>query len=69
MNGVIPYTPNYHGMVEEKVQGHTHRRYFRYVIVSNGKQLFDGYAGDIDEANQTIRAHIRLLKEQFAYRA
>jgi len=68
MERVIPCTPAFHGMVEERFQRRTRRRYVRYVIVSDeGTPLFDGYAGDLEEANQTIRAHIQLLKQQVGF--
>lgn len=60
-----PYAPAYHGVVEARFHKRTHRHYFRYVIVSeNGRPLFDGYAGDLKEANDSIKAHIRHLNEQ-----
>ena len=65
MECLIPCTPTYHGLVEMKIQARTRRQYFRYVVVSeDGEPLVDGYAGDVKEANDSIKAHIRYMREQ-----
>ncbi len=62
--GVFPPTPVYRARIEPKVNRRTRRLYYRYVIFSErGEELFDGCAGDVQEANESIKAHLQFLNE------
>ncbi len=63
--GTVLYPGAYHGEIEKKVQARSQRAYYRYVILSDsGQQLFDGCAGDVKEASDSIKAHLRFLNAQ-----
>ncbi len=54
---------SYRAFIERKLNPPNNRLYYRYAITTNlGKYLFDGAAGDVDEAVQTIKAHLRRLQ-------
>ncbi len=55
----------YHAHIERKTNARTALPYYRYVICSDvGQELFDGWAGDPEEANQSIKAHLCLLNAE-----
>jgi hypothetical protein len=63
--GGTPHVPEYHAQFETKFNGRTNMTYYRYVILSDlDTQLFDGYAGDMKEARDAVKAHLRLLRAQ-----
>ncbi len=53
----------FRGEIAEETDTCSKRSFYRYYIVSERENrcLFDGAAGDMDEALQTISAHLRLL--------
>ncbi len=56
------HTGVYYAHIERKTNARTALPYYRYVICSDmGQELFDGWAGDPEEASETIKAHLRFL--------
>ncbi|MGI9103435.1 MAG: hypothetical protein ACR2IF_13435 [Terriglobales bacterium] len=63
MSSAVTFPPSraYEGRIEKMMDTRTRRTYYRYVISSEVEQLFDGWAGDVKEASDTIKAHLQLL--------
>ncbi len=58
----LMHTGVYYAHIERKINARTALPYYRYVICSDmGQELFDGCAGDPEEASETIKAHLHFL--------
>jgi hypothetical protein len=55
----------FRGEIAEETDAYSKRSFYRYYIVSERENrcLFDGAAGDVAEAVQTISGHLRLLAQ------
>ena len=64
MQGCIFQESNFQGNVELNSQ--YRHSFYRYSLwrTSSGEHLFDGAAGDLAEALETMRAHIRYLSTE-----
>ena len=55
----------FQGSVKLSRSAHNRRSFYSYALSrGSGEQLYDGAAGDLSEAVDTMRAHIRYLSAQ-----